>query len=623
MSQIGKTLLHVAIISGLTFLVFAPCLQNDFINFDDHRLITSNPMVVNNGPFHLSDYLHYGLKTPHYKPLTYISWNLEFRLSGLNPRLFHLNNLLLHSINGILVYFLVILLPFPIFLRRSLFAVCCSLFFSLHPIHVESVAWASERKDLLCAFFFLTSLLAYQFYLKNSKKRALLLSALSYLLVLGSKSMGITLVAVLFLLDWLYRRPLKKEIIMEKLPHILIFLLGLWMYGLFDKPAVHTAGLTAGFINDGFRDYPDYLDHLSPGHIRILIISTRIVVWLWHILFPTSLSPVYPQEAILKHAGYWIHLFPVMLLTILFLYFLFRKHFAIRFSLFAFRFFLLTLLPALAISDRGLGVFVPDRYTYLPVLGIIIGAVGIIHSISKLRYSKPAIYIIMTVTIVAFGHLSHTYCNVWRTSETLWTRVIEQYPEEASGWNGRGKHYKDLGMGDRAMADFNRAVQVNPKFYWAYYNRAQILMDSGQLDKALKDYLLLTRVDRWFPEGFINLGAVYGRQGQYELALQALNRACQLRPSDPVTLLNRGLTHLHLRKYDESIHDFVKYLELRPGNADVINAIGVCYWKMGKTTDAEAWFRKALRIKPDFEVCRKNLDNLYKETTRSARIVEK
>ncbi|MBP6978825.1 MAG: tetratricopeptide repeat protein [Bacteroidales bacterium] len=601
-----------------TFLTFSPVIRNDFVNFDDFRLITNNPLVINGADVMIRDFFQKNLFSPHFKPLVFLSWNIEYRLFGLNPKVFHLGNLLLHICNVILIWLissrLIGQLPNPFRQTptrnpqrfRYVLAVALSLLFALHPLHVESVAWASERKDLLCAFFYLLSLLSYVHYVRTQKALLCVLSAVGYLMVIGSKSMGITLVAVLFLVDRMLGREITIRTVAEKLPHLAVLILALYLYGLLGNFTQYASGLTDGIANAGNRSHPAYLADLSPLYLRLLVISTRIILWMKHIIIPVKLSPLYMQETLLKSLGYGVHFLVLLFMLLTILIFCFRKK--VPWMLTGYLFFLITLSPALAIDERGTGVFIPDRYMYIPITGILMMAVGAARQLilfhAKLR---PVVWTIFLFMAFLYGLSSHRLSQIWRNGESMWSHVLEMYPGEAAAWNGRGNYYNGKGDTLEALHDFNRAIALDPACYYAYNSRARIYCGQRDLDRALQDYLLITKVDPWFAEGFTNMGAVYGMKGQYRLALKALDRANQLKPSDPDILLNRGVTYLNMNEYLLCITDLNEYLLQRPGNAEVINTVGVCYLRLGQADKAEEEFKKALRLKPDFEICKNNL----------------
>ena len=211
----------------ITFVAYNRILNNDFVNFDDDRLIYNNEKIINdNVP--ITECFEWGFRAPHYKPLTLLSWRAEYQLFGKNPLVFHLNNLILHILNTLLVYLISIFLLSKINILReklNLTAFIIALLFGIHPLHVESVAWAVERKDVLFSFFFLLSWISYLFYLKKNKFYFIILTSIFYLLSMLSKSMGITLIAVLFLTDFYFGRKIFKKEILKKIPIILVFLL--------------------------------------------------------------------------------------------------------------------------------------------------------------------------------------------------------------------------------------------------------------------------------------------------------------------------------------------------------------------------------------------------------------
>lgn len=610
-----------AILALLTFLTFYPVIHNDFVNYDDHKLITRNPLIIQGKHVPVKDLLLKNFHSPHFKPLVLMSWNLEYRLSGIEPKIFHLNNLLLHVCNVLLVYSIGVMfagmmagnrrIRYGSWLYRRLPFVVAMLF-ALHPLHVETVAWACGRKDLLYALFYLISILCYLKYTDKGKPVMIILSAFMYLLVIGSKSMGITLPAVLFLIDKVSGRRLSFRILYEKSLHLAVLLFAFYAYGLTGSFNFYATGLTAGIVNQGFGSYPEHLADLPSGYVRILIISTRILLWIKHILIPAGLSPLYSEKILLDKSDYQIHFNIVFMAGLILSILLLRKKVPALVP--GFLFFIITLSPALSIAERGMGVFIPDRYTYLPLIGILVPPItiitGYLYRKNKLR---PLAYLLVVSVIICFSLTSYRLCTRWHDTETLWSYVLERHPEEAAAWNARGTFYHEKGDTIRALHDYNMAIAMDPTFYWAYNSRAKIYSRLGQLDEALRDFLLITRVDPWFTEAFTNLGAVYGLKGQYQLSLTALNRAHRLKPSDPDVLLNRGVTFFHLNDYENCIRDLNSYLHLRPDNAEVINTVGVCYLRLGQVDDAVIKFNQALVMKPNFEICRNNLRQCLRE----------
>jgi tetratricopeptide (TPR) repeat protein len=589
-----------ALLLTVTVIAYSPVLKNDFINFDDSKLIYGNP-VVNEGNAvtweRIWNYLHF---TPHHKPLVVLFWNLEYRAVGKEAFLFHLNNLLLHLLNTLLLFFIIRRINRDFCIKEQysgLVAFLIAFFFAVHPLHVESVAWATERKDMLYTFFFFSSLLAYQEYARKEGRYAwLAVSVVCYLLVILSKSMGITLFAVLFLIDFAARRKISARLFLEKVPHLIVLAYAIYNYGLLKDFTEHATGITAGVVDQGFTSYPDNFDSLSPLYIRLLLINIKTLLWVGHLLFPVTISSIYPQHTILQALGPSIHLFPVILLALLFLAFYYRKRHP--WILFGLLFFLLTISPAIAIAERGVGIFMSDRYTYVPSIGILLVAVYFLYTVTLSRKEHPRMFLIPAVLIgILFIFSTFFVSRIWRNSETFWTRAIRVGGDEAAAaYNGRGRFYFENNDNDRALADFNKAIELDPKFGFAYYNRGKIYFQNGQFDLALKDYNVVLETSPRFLDALSNRGAILAKLGQREKALADLNLAIEINPNHETSLRNRGLLLFELKDYEGTLADHLKYLETIPGDHDIVNSVGVCYDRLGEPEKAVEMFTRAIGL---------------------------
>ena len=283
-----KNILFIALLLLVTFGIYFQVTSHEFVNYDDDTLITTNRVVVDAGKS-WTDCFTWNIFTPHFKPLVLLSWRAEYQAFGEKPGVFLFNNLLLHAFNVLLVFFLSLTL-----LRKfipdqkqviSLAAFFVALAFAVHPLHVESVAWAVERKDVLYTFFFLLSWWSYLQYLEKNKYTYLLLCALFYLLVLLSKSMGITLIAILFLTDYLYGRKNLVGLIKEKIPVIFFFVVGIYLYGLVD----YLTGFVSGGAAGSGTNLPETLQvasESSPFLQIVLLAFLKFFLMLVHVLVP-------------------------------------------------------------------------------------------------------------------------------------------------------------------------------------------------------------------------------------------------------------------------------------------------------------------------------------------------
>ena len=221
----------------ITTSALFPILQSEFLLYDDQKLIVENALVADGVEVPFTDFFKRQLFSPHWKPLVYLSWNIQGQISGVKSFPFHLGNLLLHLANVLLVFAIGRRLISRWIQSKdhvNYLSFALALFFAIHPLHVESVAWATERKDVMYSFFYLLSMLCYLRYLAKPKTLIwLALSVLAYLLVVGSKAMGITLVAILFILDFVYERKFSLKLILEKSGHFIILFFAMFIYGMF------------------------------------------------------------------------------------------------------------------------------------------------------------------------------------------------------------------------------------------------------------------------------------------------------------------------------------------------------------------------------------------------------
>ncbi len=589
----------MAILVVVTAIVFSPILSSEFLNFDDNVLIYENPVIANDGDFSAKEIFTSKLWMPHYKPLVFLGWNIEYRIFGFDSFYFHLINLLLHLLNAALVFIIIrkLIKRFSVPEKYSLYAsFFIALLFAIHPMRVESVAWAIERKDVLYSFFFLLSSWFYIKYTENNKKYAWLgISVLFYLLVILSKSMGITLIAVLFLFDYLMNRKINTRLFVEKIPHLIIFLIGFYLYGLFSDFGTQASGLSVGVVNQGFDYYPSNFDNLSSFYTRILIINIRLVLWIAHLIIPFSLSAIYPKQEILEALGSFIHIFPLItigLIAVAIKYI--KKKNWIAFGLF---FFIITISPAIAIAEEGISVFLSDRYTYMASLGIIIiVVVGFTLFISKWNNKMYLILPLAAVSLI-YSILTISYNKKWHDSEVFWTNVISVSENETSAYNGRGKHYRHQNKYDLAYKDYTKAIECDAKNHKAYSNRGKILFDTGKIDESIVDFTKTIELDPEYFEALSNRGAAYASKGQYDKALVDINKALEIKPDHSNSYSNRGIIYMQQNKLQESIDDFSMFQKLKGFDPDITNSIGVCYLNMKEYKKAVAEFNKALKYK--------------------------
>lgn len=289
-SYFSKRWVDFLIIAVVAFICYSPALNNEFLDFDDSILIYENTAVVNGD---IGAAFSWNLGTPYYKPIVFLSWIIEKSIFGLNSFVFHLDNILIHILNCFLAYLILVrVCRFSEFTKKHLYTIVffTTLLYALHPLHVESIAWAVERKDVLFSLFYLLGFWSYTKYVERNSMKWIGLLAISYLLSMMCKGPGITLIAVIFIYDFLVKREIKWKLVTEKIPVLVVFLIGIWMYGLLFGFDLYTQAVSA-IPNESV----DKLQVASPVE-RFLMMNVKMLYWLFHILIPVKLSLAYPRQ---------------------------------------------------------------------------------------------------------------------------------------------------------------------------------------------------------------------------------------------------------------------------------------------------------------------------------------
>jgi tetratricopeptide (TPR) repeat protein len=589
-----RGLLFAALLVLVTFLLYFRITNHAFVNYDDDTLITSNRVVIDERAS-FADCFSWNIFTPHFKPLVLMSWRAEYQWFGENPSVFHFNNLLLHLFNVLLVFILSVKLLQKLIPDKKnqtdLAAFFIALTFAIHPLHVESVAWAVERKDVLYTFFFFLSWWAYIQYLEKSKYLFLLLSAFFYLMVVLTKSMGITLIAVVFLTDYLYGRKKYLALLKEKIPLLLCFVIGIYLYGLLN----YFVGFFSGGVVGANSNIPEAIRATSESNpiLQIgLMAFLKVFLLFIHTLVPLHISVIYEGAEIHKMLGAFLYVIPLLLFGMVYLAYRMRDKYKEVF--FGLIFFLITVSPAIAIGKYGgVGVFAGDRYTYVPMLGLMFILVVLCFRIPSsfkqlplaLLLSLSAIYLWITIPAI----------DVWKNAETLWTNAIEKTVCAAPAYNGRGVYYQDVTKEpDKALEDFSQAIICDSTHSSALYNRGLILMNKKKNKEALKDLNRALQLKPTYVEAYVNRGNILRDMNENDAAMSDYNTAIQLSPNFSKSYFNRGSLFINLKRYDDAIQDNSKAISLDPGYAKAYYNRGVAYFYSAKKEEACQDFKVAM-----------------------------
>lgn len=588
----------------ISIIAYLPVFQNGLLAWDDDAYIRNNPLLYS---FDLKSIFSQYVKS-NYHPFTIIILAFEYQLFGLNPAGYHTVNLLLHLVNVILVFYVVHLLS-----EKSIVALVASLLFGIHPMHVESVAWVAELKDLLYTAFFLAS---YAFYLKytgSHQKKQYVIALSLFLVSLLSKAMAASLPVVLILTDYFKGRKINRKTLLEKAPFFLLAVI----FGIIAVMAQKSSG-AAGIA--GF-----------PFPQRIVFACFGFVSYLVKLVVPVNLSAYYPYpvmsgESIPGHFYVYIFLFLALAVSVYFSLRLSRKIF------FGMAFFTITVFLVLQLLPVG-GAVMADRYSYIPSIGIFyLAGEGFYYLWMKRQKWIPVA--LLVVFSVFFSVETYARCGVWKNDMTLWNDVLSKNDRVTEALINRGIAYKNAGKTDLALADlnkaidldgnnalacfnrgiifedakkydlaladYNRSVDLDPGFAQAYNNRGNLFSGAGRYDQALADFNKAIKLEPHFSQAYNNRGSLYANSGKFDLALADFNKAVEFNPGNPKAYSNRGNVLASMKKYDEAVADFSKAISLNPGYPQAYYNRATILALVKKYDLAIADFSKAISLMPDF-----------------------
>lgn len=530
----------------LTFIVYFPILDNALTNWDDPTYLNDNPLIRSLSAANIKRIfteIYFG----NYQPLHIFSYAIEYHFYKLNPTGYHATSLVMHLVVTGLVCWFIFLLS-----ENSFIALITALFFGIHPLHVESVAWAAERKDLLYAIFFISSLIAYIKYIRSNGKIRYFIFALSFfILSIMSKAMAASLPPVLILLDYYYSRKLNTKIVLEKIPFFAVAI-GFGMYSVY-------ASSTTGSISTQVFSLSE----------RILIANFNLLAYLTKLIAPFNLSSYYPYpENSVGNLPFYFYIAPFIVAGILFLIIRSLKKTKVYF--FNAGFFVACIFLVLQLLPVGPAI-IAERYTYIPSVSfffVIAHAVNLI----KEKFSSLKIAVFYGLAIYALFLCVSTFnrCDVWKNSLTLWNNVIEQFPHAGIALNNRGNIYgKEMGQLDIAMEDFNQSIKFDPTYENAYANRGIVYCMKGKFDLGIQDFNKALQLKPDYFEALANRGIAYAQTKQFEKAIADFTKLTVLKKDDPAPYMNRGIAYTQSGKFDEAIADFDKAILINPGNAEV------------------------------------------------------
>ncbi len=568
-AQVHRTYLVILSLAAFIFLIYFPTLHFGFVSYDDPEILLNNNFVQN---FQIKTLLT-SVVARDYIPVTLLSFSLENFFFGLSPFVFHLNNVILHILNSFLVY---ILLRKLFDLEKNwLIAFLMSAVFAAHPLRVESVAWVTERKDVLFTFFYLLAII---FYLKSeTKKYWLRLSVLAFLLALFSKFMAVSLPFVLLATDWLRSGKITSKIIKNKRPY-----LGLSALAAAIQITLHESVT----IESG--------SWLNP--------IWSLVFYLSNSVYPSKLSITY--DAIMGPPA-WPLIASAVFIVVCTIWIASHSLYK-REIFFGLIFFLITLVPVLQIVPFDNSSPFSDRYFYVPGIGLFVAIAFCVLSVFK----KSATQLIMVTFAVALGFVAHERTFVWASDDSLWGDVVNKYPLSHSGLLNKGILLANAGNGAAGEKFMLQALQIKPNYDAAYGELGNYY---GSIKKYPEAFDNCKRAYELNPRNFVSLfcmGQISRMMGHYQASIEIFNRMIQKIPNNYLAYYNLGVTYFEMNMWREGTEEFKKVVELNDSYADGHNNLGVGYYHLRAYDKALTEFNRAVQLDPKLESARLNLASI-------------
>ena len=594
------------VIALLTFVTFLPVLHNGFVSWDDDKNFLLNYEYRGLGWTQLRwmwSTTHLG----HYTPLSWMTLGMDYGLWGMNPSGYHLTNLLLHSANAVVVYFIARRVLGKAVPRSSeeprtlaAAATLSALLFAIHPLRVESVAWVTERRDVLSGCFYFSAVLCYLRACDGGDARrrwywpAVGLCACALL----SKATAVTLPAVLLLLN-VY--PLKR--------------LG-WHTGVWNTPARRVyvelapfALLAAATVPVTFAALQTELQLSIP--LKIAVSAYSLGFYIWKTIAPLHLAALYPMPSSVNAAGApFLLSYGVVIAFVAFAWLYRRRWPGLPIACLA---FVAMLFPLLGLHQNGPQI-AADRYTYAaaPALTMLAGA--------ALLLLKRPLAIAPRATsagvLVALGALTWNQTATWHDSEALWTRALQVEPNSPLAQNNMANVLMGENRVDDAIAHYSSALSLKPDYADAHDNMGVALAQEGFFPNAIAEFQQALALDPSFDAAEFNWGAAAARQGDFTVAIGHYQRALAINPRNATAHVNWGNALVLLARPDEAIAHYKAALAIRPEHAGAHMNWGVALAQAGKLDDAAEHFRAAIALDPGLTQAHEYLQRILEAKPR-------
>jgi len=604
----------------VTAAVYWQIWNYSFVNFDDGLYVTDNYQVRAGLSLASVKWALTETEAANWHPLTRLSHMLDVQLFGMNAGAHHMTSLYFHLANTLLLF-----LVFKRMTGRLWQSAFVGVMFALHPLHVESVAWVSERKDVLSTFFWLLTMGSYVRYVERPGKIKFFIPLSFFALGLMAKPMLVTLPFVLLLMDYwplgrlggamrplgvrdvlnrsdsphpasLIAHPLTGgqsaqilRLVGEKIPFFALSAASCWMT-IFAQQGKGAVG--------SFERFPIV--------VRVTNALVSYVKYIGKTIWPDNLAAYYPHPGI--GSWWWVLGAGIVLTAVSILAIKTIRQWP--WFIVGWLWYLGTLVPVIGLLQVGAQAMA-DRYTYVPLIGLfIIAAWGIPELITGWRHKKKLLawagaFLIIILMVFSWFQVRH-----WKNSFTLYEHALQVTQNNYFARDGMGLFLASRGKIDEAIDQYSAALRIRPDFAEAHNHLGNIYKIQGRPDAAIDHYKEALRIKPDYAEAFYNLGHTLAGQGKFADAAKQYAAALRLRPEYPEVHYHLGAILMTQGKTEEAIVHYVKALKKRPKDPGIFNQLGIAMIRKGMIKEGTAYFQTALKMQPGNEIAQKNLNQI-------------
>jgi len=556
-----------------TALLYSKSILNGFVNYDDNIYIVDDPYI--------RDFSLHGIKAifsvfyqGNYHPLTQLLYLLTYKFFGLNAWAYHLLSVLLHLVNTWLVFKLTENLS-----GKKITALVVALLFAIHPMHVESVAWASSLKDVLCALFYLLALSVYLRYITTGfRAKYYIITMLLFLAALISKSAAVPLSVLLIAIDIYKGRKINRSSLLEKIPFLLVSLI----FGLVNILSQDSAGAISKYIGDyGFIN-------------RVFLFTEAIAFYIINLVIPIWLAPMHYFPPLYGQFLPWMYYvsFPFVILIC---WFALKRSVLRKEAIFGLGFFLITMSVMLQFITPIGSHHTAERYTYIPYIGLFY-IIGQWISGIAIKKWRNRVVIVFSFVIILFSIQTWIRIGIWKNDLALYSDWVEKSPGIfAFGYWTIGNTEKENGDLQAALQNYSKAIEANPKFDDAYFNRAKVYDDLKNIPLAIKDYSSSIQLKPG-ADAYNSRGWDYDQSGDIKSAMHDYNEAILLAPKYIKPYFNRAAIYTGTGNISAAIGDYDTILKINANDQYAYYYRGNAYFTTKDTVNACNDWKKAAEL---------------------------